>query len=93
MNFVYLALMAIAAVVPAEACKCLDVGGTNNVANTQNCCNNLGGSFVNGNDCNADSISEQLSDFRACCESAGSVTSDCDFPSPDWRIGALLDSM
>ncbi|KZV92842.1 hypothetical protein EXIGLDRAFT_717812 [Exidia glandulosa HHB12029] len=80
MKFLAIVLLAVAAAFPAEACKCLDVGGGNNVGNTQNCCASLGGSFQGGNDCAASSISEHLSNFRSCCQSRGSQTSDCDFP-------------
>ncbi|EJD41978.1 hypothetical protein AURDEDRAFT_68161 [Auricularia subglabra TFB-10046 SS5] len=80
MNFFALALLAIAAVVPAEACKCINSGGGNDVGNTETCCAQLNGSFQPGNDCAAGSISEHLSDFRACCQNSGSATSDCDFP-------------
>ncbi|EJD41982.1 hypothetical protein AURDEDRAFT_68173 [Auricularia subglabra TFB-10046 SS5] len=80
MNFFTLALVALAAFVPAKACKCLDITGSNNVANTQVCCALLNGSFQGGNDCAANSISEHLSTFRSCCEARGSLTSDCDFP-------------
>ncbi|KAF9065654.1 hypothetical protein BDP27DRAFT_1228647 [Rhodocollybia butyracea] len=80
MNFLAFVLVAIVAAIPAHACKCLDAGGSNNVGNTQSCCGSLGGSFQDGNDCAAGSISEHLSNFRSCCEGDGSVTSDCDFP-------------
>jgi hypothetical protein len=80
MNFFALILVAVTTAISAEACKCLDNGGGNNVGNTQNCCSSLGGSFQDGNDCAASSISEHLSNFRSCCQSDGSATSDCDFP-------------
>ncbi|KAF9066290.1 hypothetical protein BDP27DRAFT_1297472 [Rhodocollybia butyracea] len=81
MNFLAFVLVAVVAAIPAHACKCLDAGGANNVHNTKSCCADLNGSFQDGNDCAADSISERLSNFRSCCQVEGSVTSDCDFPS------------
>ncbi|KAF9066378.1 hypothetical protein BDP27DRAFT_1227569 [Rhodocollybia butyracea] len=80
MNLLAFVLVAVLAAIPAHACKCLDPGGANNVGNTHNCCSKLNGSFQDGNDCAANSISEHLSNFRTCCERSGSVTSDCDFP-------------
>ncbi|KAL6703439.1 hypothetical protein ACN47E_009698 [Coniothyrium glycines] len=65
----------------ATACKC--VQGTTNDAATATCCTSLGGR-QEGNDCVADTISEQLSDFRQCCRNQdpnGELTSDCDFPT------------
>ncbi|KAH9934079.1 uncharacterized protein BXZ73DRAFT_46018 [Epithele typhae] len=80
MKFLALVVLAVAAVIPAQACKCIDIGGSQDVGNTQSCCAALNGSFQDGNDCAADSISERLSNFRSCCVSLGSETSDCNFP-------------
>ena len=79
MKFLALVL-TVAAAIPAEACKCIDFSGDNNLSNTLHCCVLLDGEFHGGNDCAASSISDYLSNFRACCRTRGSVTSDCDFP-------------
>ncbi|RYP36576.1 hypothetical protein DL767_003280 [Monosporascus sp. MG133] len=63
---------------PTLACKCF-VNGIQDDAGTMRCCVQLNGVFRNGNDCLASSISERLSNFRACCGG----NSDCDYPSPD----------
>ncbi|KAH9910778.1 uncharacterized protein BXZ73DRAFT_57767 [Epithele typhae] len=80
MKLLALIVLAVAAAIPTQACKCIDSNGSQNVGNTKTCCASLNGAFLNGNDCNASSISEHLSNFRSCCESHGSQTSDCDFP-------------
>ncbi|KAH7076088.1 hypothetical protein FB567DRAFT_535429 [Paraphoma chrysanthemicola] len=77
--FTTIALAALA--LTASACKCVQ-GGTNDAA-TATCCTSLGGR-QEGNDCVADTISEELSDFRQCCRNqdpSGELTSDCDFPT------------
>ncbi|KAH9934073.1 uncharacterized protein BXZ73DRAFT_46134 [Epithele typhae] len=80
MKLLALIVLAVAAAIPAQACKGIDSNGSENVGNTQSCCESLNGSFHDGNDCAADSISEHPSNFRSCCESHGSQTLDCDFP-------------
>lgn len=71
-----IATIATMLAATGQACKC-NPGGVENVAQTQFCCTQLGGVFQDGNDCEASSISEHLSNFRSCC--GGS--SDCDFPT------------
>jgi hypothetical protein len=84
MRFLSFIMLGIAAMLStAEACKCLNSGGDENIGGTAYCCGQLDGSFQDGNDCAADSISEHLSEFRYCCEDNGSVTSDCDFPKEE----------
>jgi hypothetical protein len=78
MRFLSSLAVVAALLVGTQACKCVNDYVDN--AATEACCNRLGGSFVNGNDCNADSISEQLSDFRNCCGES-QLTSDCDCPT------------
>jgi hypothetical protein len=78
MLFSRLALFAAALFVGADACKCV-AGGKDDAA-TRACCSQLGGNFVNGDDCQAGSISEKLSNFRRCCRDRG-FTSDCDCPT------------
>jgi uncharacterized membrane protein len=69
--------VAIAALLtaPSLACKCY-VDGNRDDQGTEWCCGQFHGVFRFGNDCQAGSISEALSGFRACC--GGS--SDCDYP-------------
>lgn len=43
-------------------------------------CDRLGGNFVGGKDSHTDSISEQLSDIRNCCEKRQLIC-DCDCPT------------
>ncbi|KAK7048711.1 hypothetical protein R3P38DRAFT_2871046 [Favolaschia claudopus] len=68
----------------SAACKCVINGGSHPEA-TGPCCQSLNGNF-DGNDCAAGSISEHLSNFRACCHTwllnNVPLTSDCDFPGP-----------
>ncbi|KAJ6552634.1 hypothetical protein DFH09DRAFT_925028 [Mycena vulgaris] len=86
MQFSTIFLVAIAALAStSDACKCVINGGSQPVA-TQPCCAQLSGNYNSGNgDCAAGSISEHLSNFRACCmtwELNGVLlTSDCDFPT------------
>ncbi|KAH9905090.1 uncharacterized protein BXZ73DRAFT_61724 [Epithele typhae] len=75
-----LLLLAVAVALPVEACKCLGKKGHLNTGNTKTCCKQLNGAFRDGNDCEASTISEHLREFRSCCESHNSATSDCDFP-------------
>ena len=72
----FFALLAVVASV--EACKCMN-GGTVDTGVTQGCCGSLKGNFRNGNDCQAGSISEHLSNFWSCCSNSGR-RSDCDCP-------------
>ncbi|CAJ2510134.1 Uu.00g060340.m01.CDS01 [Anthostomella pinea] len=72
-----IAAVAITALLstPALACQC-NTGGTINDVQTVYCCGQLGGTATGGNQCEAASISEHLSNFRSCCGGG----SDCDFP-------------
>ncbi|KAL0467555.1 hypothetical protein QR685DRAFT_481025 [Neurospora intermedia] len=80
MQFSTVLLSAIAFFAGAEACKCLAFGGNYDLGASHSCCDQQHGSWRNGNDCAASSISEHLSNFRTCCKSRGSQTSDCDYP-------------
>lgn len=77
MHFTAIASAAIAIILstPALACKCYTNGHVV-TADTRRCCGQLNGVFRGGNDCLASSISEHLSNFRACCGGH----SDCDYP-------------
>lgn len=77
MHFSCVAATAIAAMLsaPSLACQCFS-GDRVDVGKTHGCCNGLGGVFVNGDNCQAGSISERLSNFRRCCDGQ----SDCDYP-------------
>lgn len=77
MKLLRLTLLAIAATlsVPAEACKCVS-NGLDDINATQDCCASFNGNFQFGNDCQASSISNQLSNFEACCGNYG-LSSDC----------------
>jgi hypothetical protein len=85
MQFLNLFLVAAATLSITEACKC--VAGSNGVADpakTQSCCDFLGGTFQFGDDCQADSISGDLSTFASCCrdfDNAQAGGSDCDCPT------------
>jgi hypothetical protein len=86
MQFHCLTVIAATLFVGVNACKC--VNGGRNDQFTRECCASLGGNFVNGNDCQAGSISEKLSNFRSCCRGKGQgFTSDCDCPT--CRSGSL----
>ncbi|KAH9932129.1 uncharacterized protein BXZ73DRAFT_101504 [Epithele typhae] len=89
MKLLNLVVLAAAAAIPAQACKCIDSNGGQNAVNTQFCCASLDGSFQFGDDCAASSISQHLSNFRSCCRIRGSQTSDCNFPSKGHWPGAL----
>lgn len=78
MHFFSSLTLVAALLLGANACKC--VNDYVDYAATEACCSRLGGEFVNGNDCNADSISEKLSNFRNCCGES-QLTSDCDCPT------------
>lgn len=80
MQFSTIVLSAIAFFAGAEACKCLNNGGGVNWGASEACCHQQNGSWRNGNDCAASSISEHLSNFRSCCKRSGAQTSDCDYP-------------
>lgn len=68
-------IVTIAALVSStEACQCLSTIGVNEAA-TKSCCRAAGGS-PEGNQCPAGGISENLSQFAACCRSYGD-RSDC----------------
>ena len=72
-----IAVIAAATILatPALACKCFTNGHQDN-GKTQSCCNQRHGVFRYGNDCEASSISQHLSNFLNCC----GVLSDCDYP-------------
>ncbi|EFX01836.1 hypothetical protein CMQ_8302 [Grosmannia clavigera kw1407] len=76
MQITHILSIALAAMLstPVLACKC-QVGGSEDVARTQDCCGRLNGVFRYGNDCEASSISQHLSNFRSCCGGQ----SDCDY--------------
>ncbi|KAJ7851308.1 hypothetical protein B0H14DRAFT_2355305 [Mycena olivaceomarginata] len=66
----------------SNACKCAINGGSHPEA-TQPCCAQLQGNYnPSTGDCAASSISEHLSNFRACCMTwllnNVPLTSDCD---------------
>ncbi|KAJ5744844.1 hypothetical protein N7533_009714 [Penicillium manginii] len=81
MRFFNLVLVTVAALtVPTYACKCI-VNGEQDTPRTQSCCDALGGTFQDGNDCQADSISDGLSIFDNCCGGVSTTSgSDCDCP-------------
>jgi len=70
-------LVAIGAIllVPTEACKCW-LNGAEDFDSSLKCCGNEGGVWQDGNDCQASSIQNQLSQFQWCCGNLGTV-SDC----------------
>ncbi|KAF2278197.1 uncharacterized protein EI97DRAFT_248020 [Westerdykella ornata] len=72
-------LAGAALLAGADACKCVS-GGNVYLDASHACCNDLRGNWRNGNDCQAGSISEHLSNFRRCCRNWG-LTSDCDCPT------------
>lgn len=78
MRFFSSLTVVAALLLGANACKCVR-GGADNAA-TEACCAQIGGEFVGGDDCRADSISESLSNFRDCCGES-QLTSDCDCPT------------
>ncbi|KAK1775034.1 hypothetical protein QBC45DRAFT_423335 [Copromyces sp. CBS 386.78] len=80
MQFSTILLSAIAFFAGAEACKCFNSNGGFNKGASEACCHQQNGSWRNGNDCAASSISEHLSNFRSCCKNSGAQTSDCDYP-------------
>ncbi|KAJ7153915.1 hypothetical protein C8R43DRAFT_1126587 [Mycena crocata] len=81
-NLFFAAIVALAST--SNACKCVINGGAHPEA-TGPCCASLSGNYNSANgDCAANSISEHLSNFRACCMTwflnNQPLTSDCDFP-------------
>ena len=81
-------LLAVAAMlsVPICTCKCKDGSGNAVDGATESCCAEVGGVWQDGNDCQASSISELLSNFETCCQQAGTGTgtewtSDCSCPT------------
>lgn len=76
-NALFLAVTALFA-ASTQACKCMDGDENSDMTVTTSCCSVAGGS-AGSDDCNADSISEHLSDFDTCCGNSGLV-SDCDYP-------------
>lgn len=69
---VFLPIMA-ALSIPAQACKCVA-----SQPKTMACCDLYDGTYTDG-DCAADSISEKLREFAACCLREANSESDCGF--------------
>jgi hypothetical protein len=65
--------------IPAYACKCAR-DGLDDPSSTQTCCDLVSGTFQDGEDCQADSISDYLEAFSICCSNHG-FPSDCDCPT------------
>lgn len=78
MKLSYIAVGILAAFFEAaQACKCVDKDTrVNNLAATKDCCETFGGTFSEGVDCTASTISERLTNFSACCGRTGDA-SDC----------------
>ncbi|KAL7924560.1 hypothetical protein ACQKWADRAFT_286978 [Trichoderma austrokoningii] len=68
-------VIAAALFSSTEACQCHTSNGVD-VTATLNCCVEAGGSPVDGNQCPAGEISNNLSTFAGCCDSYGDHT-DC----------------
>ena len=66
MHFLKLVLIAASAVSVAQACKCVEDGEQVDEC-TANACGRIAGGVLNGDDCDADSISEALTQFRLLC--------------------------
>ncbi|KAJ6133460.1 hypothetical protein N7471_008675 [Penicillium samsonianum] len=80
MRFFDLILVSITALsVPAYACKCTR-DGLDDPSSTQTCCDEVSGTFQDGEDCQASSISDFLEAFSICCSNHG-FPSDCDCPT------------
>ncbi|KAF7558032.1 hypothetical protein G7046_g5919 [Stylonectria norvegica] len=76
MHFTTTALMAVASLVTiSSACQCVSESGVVNEVFTGEVCNRACGSdhpgVMNGNDCEASSISECLTDFTTYCAEGG----------------------
>lgn len=79
MHYQYFLAAAIALLsTSTQACKCINDSGEDITA-TRNCCASLNGEFQDGNDCEAGSISDHLSNFYSCCQANGDI-SDCSCP-------------
>jgi len=76
-----LTLMGLFALLsPTLACKCLHHnGGAHHAAITEQCCRKAHGKMVKGPDCDAHSMSNDLSAFAQCC-AGKSKKSDCRCP-------------
>ncbi|KAK8099982.1 uncharacterized protein PG998_008627 [Apiospora kogelbergensis] len=73
----------------ASACKC-QKDGVNDGFATQNCCTEAGGQSI-GEDCPANSISEQLGKFAECCATF-MRESDCPCPNGCPKDDELLQA-
>jgi hypothetical protein len=72
-----LILMVATTGLSVQACKCVNPdGGADNDGVTESCCFSIGGTFQDGNDCAAVSISNNLTGFLDCCKENG-LNSDC----------------
>jgi hypothetical protein len=81
MKLVSLMLAAATTILSVQACKCVyPNGGGEDVSQTQFCCTQEDGTFVDGNDCAAYSISNSLSEFESCCRTV-QENSDCPCPT------------
>ncbi|RDA83493.1 hypothetical protein CP532_7047 [Ophiocordyceps camponoti-leonardi (nom. inval.)] len=74
-------------------CKCVDQSGKTDDGLTRHCCHQLGGLFLFGNDCFADTISEELYGFGTCCGDEFPMShlwrgSDCEYP--EFSLGGWL---
>jgi hypothetical protein len=82
LNFLVLAATTFSI---TEACKChTGSNAINDPAQTQTCCNFVGGTLQFGDDCESSSISGSLSTFANCCrnfDNAQDAGSDCDCPT------------
>ncbi|KAF2468390.1 uncharacterized protein BDR25DRAFT_56839 [Lindgomyces ingoldianus] len=77
--FKLIAVVTATILSTTEACKCL-IGGSSSPIGTHACCNQIGGNFQFGDDCQASSIANSLSSFHSCCRGIGGP-SDCGCPS------------
>ncbi|KOS17587.1 hypothetical protein ESCO_003143 [Escovopsis weberi] len=79
-------MLALAAVLPVEACKCINqISKQQLVSGTERCCKIVKGRFT-GDDCAANSISHDLATFDGCCEDLRKpwldpFKSDCRYPN------------
>lgn len=81
MKLFSLIFVSAATILSVQACKCVDPnGGADNDVETAFCCAEEGGTFQDGNDCAANSISNELSEFESCCNGSG-LNSDCSCPT------------
>jgi hypothetical protein len=77
MKLISLILMVATTGLSVQACKCVNPdGGADNDGVTESCCFDLDGTWQDGNDCAAVSISNNLTGFLNCCKDSG-LNSDC----------------